>query len=108
MARRISTSRSRAGCSGWSIASDRPRAAHVADLVHHREYHHTTRTFDSKNKVRSIALALAVAACSLPTVAPEPATTDIGTTDPAALGKSFPAKPPYSPYAGRNFPIRPF
>src|SRR3954449_11146690 len=35
-------------------------------------------------------------------------TTDIGTLDKEAAEKAFPAKPPYSPYAGRNFPTRPY
>jgi hypothetical protein len=35
-------------------------------------------------------------------------TTDIGTLDKATADKVFPAKPPYSPYAGRNFPTRPY
>src|SRR5437764_13464400 len=35
-------------------------------------------------------------------------TTDIGTLDNEAAGKAFPVKPPYSPYAGRNFPTRPY
>jgi hypothetical protein len=35
-------------------------------------------------------------------------TTDIGTLDQESAEKAFPAKPPYSPYAGRNFPTRPF
>ena len=35
-------------------------------------------------------------------------TTDIGTLDQETAEKAFPAKPPYSPYAGRNFPTRPF
>ncbi|MFN2120191.1 MAG: DUF3604 domain-containing protein, partial [Anaerolineales bacterium] len=30
-----------------------------------------------------------------------------GTIDKEALAKIFPDKPPYSPYAGRNFPTRP-
>jgi hypothetical protein len=34
--------------------------------------------------------------------------TDIGTLDQQAAEKAFPAKPPYSPYAGRDFPTRPF
>jgi len=34
--------------------------------------------------------------------------TDIGTLDKATAQKVFPAKPLYSPYAGRSFPIRPF
>lgn len=32
---------------------------------------------------------------------------DIGTLDKAAADRVFPSKPPYSPYAGRNFPTRP-
>ena len=36
------------------------------------------------------------------------ATTDIGTLDKEVADKVFPAKPPYSPYAGRNFPSRPY
>jgi hypothetical protein len=35
-------------------------------------------------------------------------TTDIGTLDQESAAKAFPARPPYSPYAGRNFPTRPF
>ena len=31
----------------------------------------------------------------------------LGTIDKAALEKVLPTKPPYSPYAGRNFPTRP-
>src|SRR5882724_8827001 len=34
--------------------------------------------------------------------------TDIGTLDQGSAEKAFPAKPAYSPYAGRNFPTRPF
>ena len=34
--------------------------------------------------------------------------TDEGTLDQQTAEKVFPAKPPYSPYAGRNFPTRPF
>ena len=33
---------------------------------------------------------------------------DAGAHDPADLAKAFPSKPPYSPYAGRNYPTRPF
>ena len=39
--------------------------------------------------------------------AQEGAHTDVGTLDKATAEKAFP-KPPYSPYAGRNFPTRPF
>jgi len=34
--------------------------------------------------------------------------TDIGQADQATLERVHPAKPLYSPYAGRNFPMRPF
>ena len=33
---------------------------------------------------------------------------DAGTPDKEKIGTAFPVKPPYSPYAGRNFPTRPF
>ena len=32
---------------------------------------------------------------------------DVGTMTPEKLEGSFPQKPPYSPYAGRDFPLRP-
>ena len=34
--------------------------------------------------------------------------TDVGTLDKAAAERVFPTKPPYSPYAARTFPTRPF
>jgi hypothetical protein len=43
----------------------------------------------------------------LPALA-QKATTDVGTLDKPAAEKVFAAKPLYSPYAGRNFPTRPF
>src|SRR6185295_543332 len=39
--------------------------------------------------------------------AQEGTTTDAGTVDKATAGEAF-KKPPYSPYAGRTFPTRPF
>ena len=45
---------------------------------------------------------------TLPALTAEPtAVSDIGTIDKEALSKILPSKPPYSPYAGRNFPTRP-
>lgn len=35
-------------------------------------------------------------------------TSDVGSADKATLEKVHPTKPPYSPYADRNFPTRPF
>ena len=55
------------------------------------------------------ALTGAIAASLFATVAAaQDVTTDIGTLDKATAEKVFPAKPPYSPYAGRNFPTRPY
>ena len=55
------------------------------------------------------ALANAFAASLFATtVAAQDVITDIGTLDKEAAEKVFPAKPPYSPYAGRNFPTRPY
>jgi len=55
------------------------------------------------------ALAGVCAACVFATaVAAEDRTTDIGTLDKETADKAFPTKPPYSPYAGRNFPTRPY
>ncbi|RZL89666.1 MAG: DUF3604 domain-containing protein [Variovorax sp.] len=42
-----------------------------------------------------------------PAAAADPVTTDIGTLDRDAALRAFP-KLPYSPYAGRSFPTRPF
>jgi hypothetical protein len=61
-------------------------------------------------KMKSIlAAALACAlALTINGARAEDTTTDTGTLDREAAAKVFPAKPPYSPYAGRNFPTRPF
>jgi hypothetical protein len=43
------------------------------------------------------------------TIALRPSTAqDAGSADKETLSKSFPSKPPYSPYVGRNYPTRPF
>src|SRR6476620_5389060 len=44
---------------------------------------------------------------ALPAAAEDRLITDVGTLDKDSAEKVFPAKPPYSPYAGRNFPTRP-
>jgi hypothetical protein len=49
-----------------------------------------------------------MAGFALPALAAEQPVTDVGTLDETAAKQAFPAKPPYSPYAGRNFPTRPF
>lgn len=52
-------------------------------------------------------LATAAAALAFPAAAQEPAGGDAGTLDKAKIEKFYKA-PAYSPYAGRNFPTRPF
>ena len=49
-----------------------------------------------------------IAGFALPALAAEQPITDVGTLDETSAKEAFPAKPPYSPYAGRNFPTRPF
>jgi len=51
-------------------------------------------------------LCLAVVAVAAPALAHEQ--SDIGSAEKATLEKMHPSKPAYSPYAGRNFPTRPF
>jgi hypothetical protein len=55
-----------------------------------------------------LACALAVVSLAFPAFAQDQTTTDVGTLDKGTAAKVFPAKPPYFPYAGRNFPTRPF
>jgi hypothetical protein len=45
---------------------------------------------------------------ALPAAAQDAITGDTGTVEKRQIEKLFPAKPAYSPYAGRNFPSRPF
>ena len=49
-----------------------------------------------------------IAGFALPAFAAEQPTTDVGTLDEPSAKQAFPTKPPYSPYAGRNFPTRPY
>src|SRR3990170_4646665 len=44
---------------------------------------------------------------ALPALAEDALVTDVGTIDKETAEKVFPAKRPYSPWAGRNFPTRP-
>jgi hypothetical protein len=58
---------------------------------------------------RGTALITVVAIGLFPSaVLGQDVTTDIGTFNKETAEKAFPAKPPYSPYASRNFPTRPF
>ncbi len=54
------------------------------------------------------ALSLLLAGVALPAIAQQNTATDVGTMTPERAEKVFPVKPPYSPYAGRDFPTRPF
>jgi hypothetical protein len=59
--------------------------------------------------IRNAALiSLFIVSLVLPAQAQEAAQTDIGTLDKATAERAFKNPPPYSPYAGRNFPTRPF
>jgi hypothetical protein len=50
---------------------------------------------------------LSVGLFASPAIAQEVTAGDAGTLVEEVAAKLFPAKPPYSPYAGRNFPTRP-
>ncbi|HSD98039.1 MAG TPA: DUF3604 domain-containing protein [Sulfuricaulis sp.] len=65
----------------------------------------------SRKVLRDVFLAVAMISClTLTAFAAEEAVSegDVGTASKADLEKVHPTKPPYSPYAGRNFPTRPF
>jgi hypothetical protein len=56
----------------------------------------------------AVLVGVCAASVFATSVAAEDHTTDIGTLDKETAEKAFPTKPPYSPYAGRNFPTRPY
>lgn len=68
----------------------------------------------NRSLIRKAALvAVMTASMALPVFAAdshnhEEWVTDVGSVSKADLEKVHPTKPPYSPYAGRNFPTRPF
>jgi Protein of unknown function (DUF3604) len=58
--------------------------------------------------LRNAALVGVLAAgLSLPAAAQQTSVTDVGAFDKATADRLYPAKRPYSPWAGRNFPTRP-
>jgi Protein of unknown function (DUF3604) len=58
--------------------------------------------------LRNAALVGVLAAgLSLPAAAQQASVTDVGAFDKATADRLYPAKRPYSPWAGRNFPTRP-
>ena len=58
-------------------------------------------TMRTKTRLAVLSLALSLTGYSLPAFS-----QDTGQPDKEAIGKSFPEKRPYSPYAGRSFPTR--
>ena len=67
-----------------------------------------TSLHEIRATLRNATLAsLLAAGLSLPASAQQSYTTDVGTIDKETADKVFPAKRPYSPWAGRNFPTRP-
>jgi hypothetical protein len=63
----------------------------------------------TKMALRTAALVAVIAGSfALPAFAQQAGQSDVGTADKTTLEKVHPTKPPYSPYAGRNFPTRPF
>ena len=74
-------------------------------------FHRKRRNVISNTLFRSAALvAVMVSFLAVPVFAAEEAVSegDVGTASKADLEKVHPTKPNYSPYAGRNFPTRPF
>ncbi|RWX39233.1 DUF3604 domain-containing protein, partial [Rhizobium leguminosarum] len=60
-------------------------------------------------KNTSVKLILAgLISLGLPLATAAQEATDIGALDKATANRAFASKPAYSPYAGRNFPTRPF
>ena len=58
-------------------------------------------TMRTKTRLAVLSLALSLTGYSRPAFS-----QDTGQPDKEAIGKSFPEKRPYSPYAGRSFPTR--
>ena len=58
-------------------------------------------TLRTKTRLAVLSLVLSLTGYSLPAFS-----QDTGQPDKEAIGKSFPEKRPYSPYAGRSFPTR--
>jgi hypothetical protein len=58
--------------------------------------------------LKVLLLGMTSLCVALPALAADQGSSDVGTLDRASADKLFPAKRPYSPYAGRNFPTRPF
>src|SRR5437879_5618453 len=69
----------------------------------------TSKTVKKKMLIPTALVAVMTGSLALTGFAAEQnATTDVGTLDQESAEIAHPAKRPYSPYAGRNFPTRPF
>jgi hypothetical protein len=79
----------------------------MTDQLTENDVHVSSEKGDSKMKSH-IALSSILAFLLLVPIAMPLMAQDAGTPDKADVEKTFPSKPPYSPYAGRNFPTRPF
>ncbi|HEY5810443.1 MAG TPA: DUF3604 domain-containing protein [Povalibacter sp.] len=55
-----------------------------------------------------VVVASSIVSLAQPALAADSETTDIGTLDKSTAQRIFPDKPPYSPYATRTYPTRPF
>jgi Protein of unknown function (DUF3604) len=58
--------------------------------------------------LKVLLLGMAGLGLALPALADDQGSSDVGTLDKASAATLFPAKRAYSPYAGRDFPTRPF
>ncbi len=67
-----------------------------------------TQNMKPNKLITILSVTLLSAVVARPAFGAEQHTTDIGTINKATAERVHPAKPPYSPYAGRNFPTRPF
>jgi hypothetical protein len=56
----------------------------------------------------ALAGLLVVSVALQASAADQVSTPGLGAPDKATAERVHPSKPPYSPYAGRNFPTRPF
>ena len=77
-------------------------------LSNHRFIRRFWRLASRPTALIGAALLVAGGAAIVVLTAQQPVTQDSGTLDPEKTAKAFPAKAPYSPYAGRNFPSRPY
>src|SRR5262245_60122889 len=71
-------------------------------------FFHHSRAVTTVLAAAAVAMAALVVAVLVAQPAQGPAPQDAGGLDKAKAEKAFPAKAPYSPYAGRAYPSRPY